>query len=124
NNALADKGVVIRGDYLTDKLVAWYPAKTVIAALQLEIGVANPTVNQANRGKTGGAARLRSVSNLHTPVLEMNKNHEAVSVSGSQLQARLSHMLVFVNSDGPAVRSPNTASSKNGLRVRIALRKF
>lgn len=45
----------------------------------------------------------------------------AIIFSASQLHGRFSHILTFVSSAGPAARNPNTASSKNGLRVRTAL---
>ena len=52
DDSLADPALVVSIDHFTHELVAGRPAKTIITTLQLQIGVANPAIQQANGGES------------------------------------------------------------------------
>ena len=112
---------VVRGHNFADELVSRSPGEIVIAAEQFEVGIANAAVDKTDGSESGGPARLRLLAQFDGAVCEMDCDHADVSVCGFQVQTRSSQMLVFVRSEGPAVRKPKTESSKNGFRVRTAL---
>ena len=108
---------------MTSPTNSWpgHPREAVVAALEFEVGIADSAVDQPNGSEAGGAPRPGYFPNLDRAIRQMDCDHAAVNVCGFQLQTRSSQRLVFVSREGPAVRKPNTESSKNGLRVRTAL---
>ena len=58
----ADPSAIIRRDNFADELVPRRSAKTVIAALQLEIGIADSAAQQPDQSESFGPARARLVA--------------------------------------------------------------
>ncbi len=65
--------------------------------------------------------RLAGTVSLNTPPVH---DHTRSIALGSHPQIFRSKWLALVNSAGPAARSPNTASSTTGLRLRTAAKKL
>ena len=61
--SLADEVAVVRPGHFTNELVARNACKTVVAALEFQIGVADSAYQQTNDGEAFKAARLRNLTN-------------------------------------------------------------
>jgi hypothetical protein len=72
NHALADPSPVVRVDDFADKLVARRTAKAVITALQLEVGVANSTEEQADQRESRRAPGPGTLTHRYGAVLKTN----------------------------------------------------
>src|SRR5262245_17680410 len=67
-------GIVGR-DNFAGEFVSRRPAKSVIAALQLKIGITDSCSQQTNQSKTLGALRLSNIANRQTMPCEVNRQH-------------------------------------------------
>jgi threonine synthase len=75
NDTLADPIRIVRGDDLADELVPGRSAKTVIAALQFEIGVADSATEQPDQSKSVGPPRGTLLAHRDCDVVKTNRNH-------------------------------------------------
>jgi hypothetical protein len=80
DNPLAHKLAGIGFDHLTHELMAGRSAEPIVAALQLEIGIADAAVKQAYECKSIRPPRLRDSADLDAPVLYMNGSHGQFSI--------------------------------------------
>jgi hypothetical protein len=80
DNPLPRELSIIRFDHLTHELVAWRSAESVIAALQLEVGIADAAVEQTYERESLRPARHRNAAGLDAPVLYINGSHEQFSI--------------------------------------------
>jgi hypothetical protein len=75
HNAFADPPAVIGINNLADELVSGCSRKTVVTALQLEIGVADSGPQQANERESRSSFRFSSLLNRDAMVLEVYSYH-------------------------------------------------
>jgi len=75
DDALSDPFGGVRLYDIGDEFVAGASAKPVIAALQLEVGVADSPQSQTQQRITLGPFRRGRFPNFNIPALEMNRDH-------------------------------------------------
>ena len=79
-DAAADDGAAIGLDDLADELVAGDAAEAVVAALELEVGVADATQQEANARVAFGAAWERDFAKRDAAVFEMDGDHRRLAL--------------------------------------------
>jgi hypothetical protein len=75
HDAPANPAWVAGRDHLADELMPGRSVEPIIPALQLQIGVADPTANQPDQRKTLRANRFRDFPYLYHSVLQVNAQH-------------------------------------------------
>ncbi len=75
DHALADPAPIVSLHHFSDKLMPRRPAKAVIAALQLDVGVADSAIQQADQSESFGAARPRLFAHQNLAILKTNRDH-------------------------------------------------
>ena len=67
----------VRLDYLTGEFMSRRSAETVVSALQLEIGVADPCIQQPDQRKSIGPRRFADIPEGYPPLVQMHGKHRA-----------------------------------------------
>ena len=75
HHAAADPRGRIRLHHFTHEFMSWSAGKTVVPALQFQIGIADAAAEQPDQCEAGGTAGLRFFPHFHTPVLQVYGNH-------------------------------------------------
>src|SRR5215475_7872029 len=72
DNAPPQQVWIVGTNDFTYEFVARRPAKSIVAAPELEVGVANTSQQQSNERESFRALRPTDIAHLHTAILEMN----------------------------------------------------
>ena len=80
DHAPAHQRAIVRFHHHADELVPRCAAKTVVAALELEVGVADAAAQQADEREASGAAGRPAPPHLDAAVFQVNGEHEPVPV--------------------------------------------
>jgi hypothetical protein len=75
DDALSDEMRCICFDNLSDELMSGCSAKTVVAPLQFDVGVADAADQQPDGCKSFGSPRLCGFANRNAAIFEMNGDH-------------------------------------------------
>src|SRR5579864_6039399 len=75
DHALADERAGIGLGYFRNELVAWRARETVVAALQLEIGIADARAEKAEEREALGARGQRHIDSGDGSVLQVDSQH-------------------------------------------------
>ena len=67
---------MIRFDNFSDKFVSGNTRKTIISALELEIGVTNSANQQPNQSVSLGPFGPPDITDTDTPLIQLNSQHE------------------------------------------------
>jgi len=73
----AQQVCVIRFDNFSDKFVSGNTRKTIISALELEIGVTYTCNQQPNKSESIGSLGPPDLTDMDTPLLQPNGKHDA-----------------------------------------------
>jgi hypothetical protein len=71
DDAAPDNGSIVRLHDFPYKFMTGRAAETVVSALQFEIGVANPCIQQANQSETLRPHRPADLAYTHTAIFEV-----------------------------------------------------
>ncbi len=75
NYALTDPCFGVRINHFADELMPWRAAETVVTARQLQIRVADASVQQPDQSEPFRTPGTRLVSNMHNMIFETNGSH-------------------------------------------------
>ena len=71
-HTLANQPLVVRFQNLTHKLMSGDTTETIVSALEFEVGVAQPGATQSDQRIAFAAARLRTLDDTDTALVELN----------------------------------------------------
>src|SRR5579863_950659 len=80
DHALADQVARIRGHHFAYKFMPGHAGKSVIAALQFEIGVANAAEQEPDQSETLRPVRLRVFADRNLPGIQVDCNHSVYCI--------------------------------------------
>jgi hypothetical protein len=72
HHTLADQPGTVRLHYFAHEFVTRRAGESIVAALQFEVGIADPTVNQTNEGESARTPRFPRLAHLHSAIFKMD----------------------------------------------------